>query len=182
MPTDPFVANHLDDTPRHRQNLPAGVAYPPARLTRPGGGPRPGDLALGRPTGALLGVPGPNVGYARTLAERAKGSLRLAAGERSHDVVAVIAEIAMKRAAEFGRAPVKTDLDIAIALLGYDGSADPEWAARRSRLVHDADHHYQHRRALIDAVPAALLRRAPAEIAPHITAWRDSLVQASVVH
>ncbi len=180
MPTDPFVANHLDDAPRHRQNLPAGVAYPPARRAEPGR--RPGEVGVDRAPGALLGTPGPNVGYARTLAERAKGSLRLAAGERVHDVVAVIAEIAMKRAGEFGRAPVKADLDIAIALLGYDGSADPDWAVRRSRLVHDADHHYQHRRALVDAVPAELLRRPPAEIAPRIAGWRDSTAQASVTH
>jgi len=41
----------------------------------------------------------------------------------AHDVVAVIAEIAGKRAAQFGRAPVIGDVDLVIALLGYDASA-----------------------------------------------------------
>jgi hypothetical protein len=178
VPTDPFVANEIDETPRHRQNLPPGVAYPPARRVSTD---RPGDLPRGQPSGPLLGVPGPNVGYARTLAERARVGLRLAAGEHDDDAVAVVAEIAMKRAALFGRAPVKPDVDLAIALLGYDGSA-AGFEASRARLVHDAAHHYQARRRLVDAVPAELLRHDVASAAAHAGAWREQVTQALTHH
>jgi hypothetical protein len=169
VPTDPFVSIELDDAPRHRQNLPAGVAYPPARKARTG---RPGDFGPDRPTGPGLGTPGPNIGYARTLVARAEASLRLAAHERAHDAGAVIAEIAMKRAAHFGRAPVKADVDLAIALLGYDGSADATFAAARARAVHEADHHYPARRAVVDLVGEELLARTPGEITARIADWR----------
>src|SRR5207244_10954124 len=62
-------------------------------------------------------------------------------------------EIAGKRAALFGRAPVIGDIDVAVALLGYDGSSDEQFAELRSRLVHDAAHDYTRRRELVDAVP-----------------------------
>ena len=69
MPTDPFVPPDPNARPRQQQNLPPGVALPPASDWRPD---RPGDLGPGQPEGALLGRPGPNVGYAYTLAQRAK--------------------------------------------------------------------------------------------------------------
>ena len=49
------------------------------------------------------------------------------------------------------------DIDVAIALLGYDGLADDEFVELRSRLVHDAAHDYIRRRELVDAVPEDLL-------------------------
>ncbi len=179
VPTDPFVADELDETPRHRQNLPPGVAYPPARKTRTD---RPGDLARGQPIGPLLGSPGPNVGYARTLAERAKEGLQLASGEERHDAVAVVAEIAMKRASLFGRAPVKPDVDMAVTLLGYDGSADAEFAAVRSRLVHDADHHYPVRRGLVDSVPSDVLRCSPGTLLAGVSEWRRLVAGSANEH
>ena len=62
------------DRPRQQQNLPPGLALPPAgRLAgRPARRPR----RPGSPSGALLGRPGPNVGYAYTLAERVADRLR----------------------------------------------------------------------------------------------------------
>ena len=68
MPTDPFVPSELADRPRHRQNLPPGLAPPPARDWR---ADRPGDQGGAPVEGDLLGRPGPNVGYAYTLAARA---------------------------------------------------------------------------------------------------------------
>ena len=70
----------------------------------------------------------------------------------------------MKRAAAFGRAPVIGDVELAMALLGYDGSADDGFAAWRARAVHDAAHHYTLRRAIVDSVPDAVLARAAAEL------------------
>jgi hypothetical protein len=175
VPTDPFVSPALEDRPRQQQNLPPGMAYPPARAWRGG---RPGDLPPGRPDGPLLGTPGPNVGYALTLAERAKARFRLGAHEHVDDAVAVVAEVAMRRAAAFGRAPVVRDVELAMALLGYDGSADDAFVAVRPRLVHDAGHAYAKRRALVDAVPDDLLRARPSEAARLAVAWRTDVAGA----
>ena len=128
VPTDPFVPSDPSARPRQQQNLPPGVALPPADDWR---SDRPGDLGPDQPEGALFGRPGPNVGYAYTLAQRAKDRLRLGPFEHADDAVAVIAEVAGKRAAQFGRAPVIGDIDLAIALLGYDGSG--ERGVRRRR-------------------------------------------------
>lgn len=168
MPTDPFVATELDDAPRHRQNLPAGVGYPPARRARTG---RVGDLGSGQPDGPLLGSPGPNIGYALTLAARVRDRLALAPHESADDAVSVIAEVAMRRAAMFGRAPVKPDVDLAIALLGYDGSASLEVAVARSHAVHHAEHDYATRRGVVDLVTCDLLR-APADDPDAAADWR----------
>lgn len=169
MPTDPFVSPDLDDRPRQQQNLPPGVGYPPAGHWR---ADRPGDLPPGQPRGPLLGAPGPNVGYAYTLAERAKDRFRLADHEHLDDAVAVVAEIAGRRSTLFRRAPVVGDVDVAVALLGYDGNADPEFAEIRHLLVHGAHHEYTARRAVVDSVPEELLRRPAAELGAHIDEWR----------
>ncbi|HEX5616670.1 MAG TPA: hypothetical protein VFZ83_16085 [Acidimicrobiia bacterium] len=172
MPTDPFVSPGLDDRPRQQQNLPAGMAYPPARAWRGG---RPGELGAEQPHGSLFGDPGPNVGYAYTLAERAKSRFRLGAHEHAHDVVAVVAEIAGRRAATVGRAPVVRDVDLALELLGYDGSADASWVEQRTRLVHEAAHAYARRRALVDSVPTELLRMQPGSLGAAVEPWRTEV-------
>jgi hypothetical protein len=178
VPTDPFVPADPSARPRQQQNLPPGVALPPATDWRPD---RPGDdLGPDQPEGPLFGRPGPNVGYAYTLAQRAKDRLRLGPFEHAEDVVSVIAEIAGKRAAQFGRAPVIGDIDAAIALLGYDGSASDDFVKTRSALVHDAAHDYRRRRALVDAVPDALLRMRSAQASGEVEAWRASLPSSLV--
>ena len=67
----------------------------------------------------------------------------------------------MKRAASFGRAPVMPDVEIASSLLGYQGDVDPAFAQWRTGAVHGADHEYGVRRAIVDAVPDAVLRMPP---------------------
>jgi hypothetical protein len=178
VPTDPFVSPGLDDRPRQQQNLPAGLAYPPARAWR---GDRPGELGAEQPRGARFGDPGPNVGYAYTLAERAKSRFRLSPHEHVDDVVAVVAEVAGRRAASFGRAPVIRDVEVASELLGYDGGSDPAWAEERARLVHDAAHSYVRRREVVDAVPDELLRSQPGSLGEAVSAWRAGLVRAAGV-
>ena len=172
MPTDPFVPSDPSARPRQQQNLPPGVALPAADDWR---SDRPGDLGPDQPEGALLGRPGPNVGYAYTLAQRAKDRLRLGPFEHAEDAIAVIAEVSGKRSAQFGRAPVIGDVDLVIALLGYDGSASEDFVKARSALVHEASHSYRRRRALVDAVPDALLRVRTPTSGPDIDSWRASL-------
>jgi hypothetical protein len=172
VPTDPFVAPDLADRPRQQQNLPPGLGYPPARSWRAN---RPGDEVVARSGGALRGRPGPNVGYGYTLAERAHDRFQLAPHEDVHDAISVVAEIAMKRAAAAGRAPVMADIDVAMALLGYDGSADDTFAAWRTRAVHEAAHDYPVRRAIVDSVPDALLVRPATALGAEVASWRTSV-------
>jgi hypothetical protein len=175
VPTDPFVAPDRADRPRQQQNLPPGLGYPPARSWRPD---RPGDIGSGPPEGKLRGRPGPNVGYGYTLAERAHEQFRLAPHEEIHDAMSVVAEIAMKRAALFGRAPVMADVELAMTLLGYDGSADDAFGTRRAHAVRDAAHNYPLRRALVDSVPDSLLTQGPAELGGDIARWRGEILAA----
>jgi hypothetical protein len=174
MPTDPYVPSEIGDRPRQQQNLPPGLALPPARDWR---ADRPGDLKASSgasvpENGALMGRPGPNVGYAYTLAARVCTRLRLSTHEHAEDVIAVLAEIAGKRAALFGRAPVIGDIDVAVELLGLDGTADDAFVELRARLTHDAAHDYTRRRELVDAVPEELLRLRGAALAERVAEWR----------
>ena len=158
MPTDPFVSPTLDDHPRQEPNLAPGVRLPAARGWV---ADRPGDLAAPQPTGAMFGRPGPNVGYAVVLAHRVRDRLALGAHESSDDAVALVAELAMKRASSFGRAPVIADVEIAATLLGYEGEVDPVFVTWRVEVGHGSSHEYAPRRALVDAVPDAVLRMPP---------------------
>lgn len=153
--TDPFIAPALADTPRQEQNLVPGVSVPPARSWRGG---RPGDeVALGQPEGPLFGNPGPNIGYAVKLVHRVMAEATLAPAEHAHDVEAVLAGVAMKRAASLGRAPTIDDVRIAAELLGYVGSISPDFIAWRVAAVHDAGHAYPVRRAVVDGVAEEFL-------------------------
>jgi hypothetical protein len=109
------------------------------------------------------------------LARRAQDRLRLAPAEDAGGALAVLAEIAGRRATLFGRAPVMGDIDHAIVMLGYDGSADADFAQARAHLVHDAAHHYPRRRAIVDAVPEHLLGRRPTELKGLVDDWRAGL-------
>jgi hypothetical protein len=165
VPTDPFVSPDPDSRPRQQQNLPPGVALPPAEQWTPD---RPGDLGPAQPQGELLGNPGPNVGYAYNLVERVKDEFTVGPHEYAGDAAAVVAEVAGKRAAAYGRAPVMPDIRRAMAILGYDGSADDNFAKTRTLAVQEAAHDYRRRRAIVDSVPDELLRDTNADV----SAWR----------
>jgi hypothetical protein len=172
VPTDPYVPQRLEDEPRQLPNLAPGVKIPAAKAWVPN---RPGDLPAGQPQGTLLGSPGPNVGYALTLAHRARDRLVLAPHEHPDDAVAVVAELAMKRAASYGRAPVMADVEVALALLGYRGEADPAFAEWRAHAVEGAHHEYEHRRRIVDAVPVDVLRLRPDRLAGQVGEARAQL-------
>jgi hypothetical protein len=174
MPTDPYVPERREDEPRQLPNLAPGVVIPPAGHWK---ADRPGDLAAGQPVGTLLGRPGPNVGYALTLVNRWRDRFRLAPLEHSEDAAAVVAEIAMKRAALFGRAPVATDVEVAMDLLGYADDLPADIAERRMRLVNGAGHDYYARRALVDRIPDDVLRLAPTQLAARVGEVRDALLR-----
>ncbi|MBM3671948.1 MAG: hypothetical protein FJW86_07180 [Actinobacteria bacterium] len=172
MSVDPFVHTRIEDVPRQEQNLAPGVHRPPAR---PWFADRPGDLRGRQPEGPMLGAPGPNIGYALSLVARARDRIALAPYEHGADAEAVIGELAMKRAASFGRAPVITDVDVAMLLLGYQGGIDPEDAKWRVGAVEGAHESYSRRRALCDAVDIDVLRMAPSAIVPQVTELRAAV-------
>jgi hypothetical protein len=172
MPTDPFVPERLEEEPRQEPNLPPGVKMPAPRGWFAN---RPGDLPAGWPAGKLLGSPGPNIGYALTLANRVRDRFVLVPHEDVDDAVGVVAEIAMRRAAIFGRAPVITDVELGMQIMGYGGDADPDFVACRRRAVHGAQHNYYERRALVDAIPVDILRLAPSALPAHLAEARQAL-------
>jgi hypothetical protein len=171
VPTDPYVPAPIDERPRQAQNLAPGVHMPAARAWV---ADRPGDGRTLRRSG-FVGSPGPNVGFALTLARRAKDRLRLEPSEHLDDAVAVIGELAMKRAATFGRAPTKLDVDFAVELLGYAGAAPDDVRRWRPNVVRGAAHHYHVRRAVVDTVGPTLLRLSLAEMPEHLSAVRAAI-------
>ena len=171
MATDPYVSATLDDLPRQDQNLAPGVHYPPAHPWR---SDRPGDHR-GQPPGPLFGVPGPDIGYALLLVERARDRLALAPHEHRADAEAVVGEVAMKRAASYGRAPVMADIECAMLVLGYQGGVDPDFAKWRVLTVEGAHEDYWRRRAICDAVDLDALRLVPAALAPRVVEVRERL-------
>jgi hypothetical protein len=172
MPTDPFVPERLEEEPRQLPNLAPGVKMPPARSWVAN---RPGDLPAGWPTGKLLGAPGPNIGYALTLANRVRDQFVLAPHEHFDDAVAVVGEIAMRRAALFGRAPVMPDVEVGMQILGYLGRTDADFVEWRVRAVQGAHHNYYERRTLVDAISVDVLRLVPSALRDHIADAREAL-------
>ena len=67
----------------------------------------------------------------------------------------------MKRAALFGRAPVIADIEVAIVTARLRGRGRPAFVAWRTHAVQGAAHEYEKRRAIVDAVPDAVLRMPP---------------------
>lgn len=179
MPTDPYVPVPLDEKPRQQQNFAPGVHMPPARGWE---ADRPGDEVAETDAvpGGLAGSPGPNVGFALTLASRAKDRLRLEPHEHTEDAVAAVAEIAMKRAATFGRAPTVVDIDVAIEVLGYAAPATEAVRAWRPAAVRHVAHSYPRRRALVDAVATSVLRLPPAEVGGHVDDVRRAIAAGAV--
>jgi hypothetical protein len=176
VPTDPYVPTTIDELPRQQPNLAPGVHIPPARGWR---ADRPGDLGAIQPRGAFLGSPGPNVGYALTLAERARDRMRLEPGEHAEDAIAVVAALAMKRAATFGRGPTVNDVDFALELLGYLGDAPDDVKVWRPDVVRAAAHDYAVRRAVVDTVSTGLLRLPITELPEHLAIVREAMARAA---
>jgi len=131
------------------------------------------------PVAPLAGTPGPNVGFALTLANRARDRLRLEPGEHLADAIAVVAEIAMKRAAAVGRAPTVVDVDFAIDLLGFGAPAADELRAWRPELIRGADHVYVVRRRIADGVPTTALRRSRADLPEVLDEVRAAMVRSA---
>ena len=149
---------------RAAERLPAHAGWRqdrPAELTSP-------DL----PTGQRFGSPGPDQGYALTLAERFVDRLEQAPGEHAEDAVAGALGVATRRASLFGRAPVIHDLELAFTLFGYLGGAPPDLVAFRVELLRGAAHSYWVQRDVVDKVREETLRMTPAQVRTKLPEWR----------
>ncbi|MDQ3977929.1 MAG: hypothetical protein M3314_00010 [Actinomycetota bacterium] len=163
MAAPDYVPPTQADAPR--QSLP----IPPGRRWM---ATRPADLQHGQPIGPRFGRPGPDQGYAHSLAERFSGRLRLAEGEHEEDVVAGVVAVALRRASMFGRAPVIHDLELAFGLFGYLDDAPTELVAWRRTLLAGAAHQYWEQREVVDTVPSETLRLTPAQVRSRLHEWK----------
>ena len=143
---------------------------------------RPADLGRRPYLGELtrLGHQGPDQGYALLLADKLRGELVLAPGERADDVVRGANVVALRRASLFGRAPVIHDLRLALGLWGFlDPSAPAELVELRQerfRGLADVAHHYDQLRDLADSVPESTLRMTAEQVIGSAkAAWRQLL-------
>ena len=145
---------------------------------------RPGES---RPTPhpqnlAGLGIPGPDQGYALELSARFEDRLGLEPDERAEDVLAGAVAIAMRRAAIFGRAPVSSDIELALCLFKYLMGNEGTWPSAdlvdwRREHFSGAAHDYWRRRALADSIPEETLRLKPQIVTRRLEAeqarWRE---------
>ena len=163
-----FVPLHAGDRVRAAERLPAHAGWRQAR---------PAELvAPGVPTGARFGTPGPDQGYALTLAERFVDRLELADGEHGDDAVAGCLGVGLRRASLFGRAPVIHDLDLAFTIFGYLGGAPADLVAFRVPLLRGAAHDYWAQRDVADKVQESTLRLTPTEARAKQAEWRGFFV------
>ncbi|HUY31032.1 MAG TPA: hypothetical protein VMV02_08585 [Acidimicrobiales bacterium] len=137
---------------------------------------RPADLVPGAPvTIPGGGVPGPDQGYALRLAELVAPRLVLAPGEHADDVLAAAVAIGLRRAALFGRAPVATDVELALELFGCLSEAPDELVARRRAVLAGASHDYAKRRSVVESVPESSLRSTPDAVRAGRARWAELL-------
>jgi hypothetical protein len=136
---------------------------------------RPGDLTDRQPSGPYFGNQGPDQGYGLVLAERFSDRLVLTEGEDGHDVVAGCLGVGLHRASLFGRAPVVYDFELAYGVWGYLDPPPAELVEFRRPLFAGAAHHYWDQRQIVDQVPEATLRLAPAEVRRRLGEWRSLL-------
>src|SRR4051794_39900452 len=137
---------------------------------------RPAEVGQGRqPTGPRFGNPGPDIGYALTLAALLRDEVLVSPEENVDDVLAGCVGIAMRRAARFGRAPVMTGLRIAFTVWGFFDARPPAGLVGiRRRVFEGARHDYEVARAVVDRVPEATLRMTLAEVqAAYPAQWRE---------
>ncbi len=128
---------------------------------------RPGDLRGGQPIGPRFGTPGPDQGYALSLAHLFESRLVFQPGLGFEEAVAGCVGVALKRASLHGRAPVVHDLDVAFTMWGFlDTNPPAELLTLRKTAFDEVDdpHHYLERRAIADAARDSTLKMAHKDV------------------
>lgn len=139
---------------------------------------RPAEIQGRQPAADGLGRPGPDQGYALALAERLRPQVMVQPGESVDDALRGSLNIALRRAALYGRAPVIHDLRVALIMWGWLDSDPPaDLCERRHSLFEglaNVLHHYSEGRRLVDLVPEATLRLTPDAVSARWrTDWRQ---------
>ena len=138
---------------------------------------------LGAPSvdrGVGRGTPGPDGGYALTLAKGLIHGLELGPHESPHDVEVGVALLAAKRAGLVGRAPSRPDVEVALDLFGFRGRVGGAVLQDRRRRFAGLGNSYAMQRSFVDAVPDDALRQIPSRVtvlvlfAPHTALNADS--------
>ena len=150
MAAPEFVPTTLAEQPR------TGLQLPPARRGREL--VKPAMNSNGQPDGDGMGTPGPDQGFALRIARKMRDEIQVAAGEHVEDAIAGCLNVALRRAALFGRAPTIHDLRVAFRIFGYLGGAPDELVQWRRPLFEAAHHHYWDQRSIVDLVPDETLR------------------------
>ncbi len=175
MPTHDYVAPTEIDQARHEQNMPKGVDTPVPKswkVDRPGYDISP---KVESDDDDLIGNPGPNVGYAYRLLAQVWDRIELVKGEHKHDVEPLLAEIAMRRASHFGRAPIPADIGFAIRVLSYAGTPDKGEEKWRPQLVNDCGHDLHRRRLIVNSIPIDVLQGGEEGVEHTISGWWEKL-------
>ena len=115
-------------------------------------------------TGANIGTPGTDSGFALRLVQRFHDELKLGEGESAHDVLLGVGLVASKRAALFGRGPSIYDVKLALNLWGFLGDVTADVQASLRALFSSISHDYVAQRALVDSVPEEVLRQSPDQV------------------
>lgn len=123
---------------------------------------RKAEIVGRQPKGNGFGNPGPDQGYVLTLAALVRNRIRVQPGEAIDDVIAGSITIALRRASQFGRAPVMADIMIALTIWGWllDNPPVDIVSHRRKLFVGLANtvHHYAESRVIADMVPETTFR------------------------
>jgi hypothetical protein len=169
MAVDPYVPTRPEDAPRRSVAIPAAVGWRAAR---------PGDIdpvaGPGR-RGVLFGTPGPDGGYALTLAGRFGDQITVVPPETVHDAEAIAAQVAMRRGGLFGRAPVRADVELGFTLFGWMGDAPADLVEWRRLAMAGVSHDYSRRVGLVEAIPETVVKQRPDEIRARLSDWRRLL-------
>ena len=170
MAVDPYVPTRPEDAPRR------SVAIPPAAGWR---AVRPGDINPEVGTGGkgvLFGTPGPDSGYALTLAQRFHDRITAVFPETVHDAEVVAAQFAMRRGGLFGRAPIQLDVELGFTLFGWLGEPPADLVEWRRLALAGVGHNYAKRVALIESIPEWVVRHKIDDIRTRLaTDWRHLL-------
>jgi hypothetical protein len=137
---------------------------------------RPAEIGPGgfQPAGRMLGIQGPDQGYALKLASLLRPSAMLAQGESFEDASSGCVGVALRRAALYGRAPIMPDVKLAFTVWGFLEGAPADLVEFRRRLFEGIAHHHEAQRAIAERVPEETLRLTPADVAARLggEGWR----------
>lgn len=174
MSTQDFITPSPVDSPRHDQNMPEGNVTPVPKSWKAS---RPGyvDYRQRRESEMLLGNSGPNVGYALKLTAREIKNFYLVSSEHEHDVEILLAEIAMRRASQVGRAPIVSDVHFAMHLLGYDQEPTQGEEKWRPQLVNGCGHDEHRRRIIVNSIPQMIIEGEKGHLNEAISGWWEKL-------